>query len=178
MHGVVSLLPEPFYSQVLGLWKIFEQQYQLRGIYVTPYPHFSWQIGEHYFLDRLQYELTALLSLVFPLNVSTTGLGIFSGSSPVLYIPVVKSPQLMAVHQKLWTVLASCGEGISPYYAPAHWIPHISLAYGDITPQVMSALLAWLSAEDFSWAFTITNFSFIYEPPGQNGEVKFTLQQE
>ena len=48
MHGIVSLLPQPYYSEVEKLWDRLENNFGLSGIRVTPFPHFSWQIGENY----------------------------------------------------------------------------------------------------------------------------------
>ncbi len=42
MHGVVSLL-DCHYSQVVeDLWAELERRFGVDGVYVTPYPHFSY----------------------------------------------------------------------------------------------------------------------------------------
>ena len=48
MHGLVSLLPEPFYAQVESIWRELERDFGLTGIRVTPFPHFSWEGVEDY----------------------------------------------------------------------------------------------------------------------------------
>lgn len=175
MHGVVTILPQPYYAQVEALWDELEENFGLRGIRVTPFPHFSWQIGEEYDTAALQEALTRLSASQPPLQVSTTGLGLFTGERPVLFIPVVKSPQLAAFHQALWEALEPITIGASPYYSPQNWMPHISLVYDDLTAENMGVVLKSLACRTFNWEFTADNLSFIYEPSGVTGTIQVNI---
>jgi hypothetical protein len=42
MHGIVSLLDDRHYQLVENLWAELEREFSIRGVYVTPYPHFSY----------------------------------------------------------------------------------------------------------------------------------------
>ena len=44
MHGIVSLLDQPHYDQVEKLWVEIERRFGIKGIFVTPYPHFSYHV--------------------------------------------------------------------------------------------------------------------------------------
>ncbi|MDX9864995.1 MAG: hypothetical protein RBT34_09340, partial [Anaerolineaceae bacterium] len=52
------------------------------------------------------------------------------------------------------------------------WMPHLSLAYDDVTPQNIGPAMQWLAFQDFSWQMTIDNISFICEPSGEIGTLQ------
>jgi 2'-5' RNA ligase len=171
MHGLVTLLPQPHYAQVESIWDALEARFDLRGIRVTPYPHFSWQIGEHYPEAELRAALEEIAARTPPFTATTTGLGLFSGPRPVIFIPVVKSPALTALHRALWERLLPICQGGSPYYSPENWVPHISLAYDDVTPGRLGPVMEYLAFETYNWEMTVDNIAFIYEPAGATGQL-------
>jgi hypothetical protein len=173
MHGLVSLLPEPFYEYVQAVWKHLEDEFGLKGIRVTPYPHLSWQIGQNYSLAALEKKIKDVCRETSSFEIRTTGLGVFTGPKPVIYIQVVKSPSLYKLHETIWGIFSAYGEEISPLYRPDLWTPHISLAYEDVTEENIEDVMAWLSRQNLSWQMNIDNLAFIYEPPGKIGELKF-----
>jgi 2'-5' RNA ligase len=172
MHGIVSLLPQPYYGEVEKLWDQLEKDFGLTGIRVTPFPHFSWQIGETYDESLLQDVLDDISKNSSSITVQTTGLGVFSGTQPVIFIPVVKSPELIDFHSKVWERLEPCGTGISPYYNPENWVPHISLAYSDVNSENLGPVLTSLAFRTFNWVFEVNNFVYIYEPEGEIGTIR------
>ncbi len=176
MHGIVSLLPQPYYKNVESLWDELENQFGLKEIRVTPFPHFSWQIGEEYDLSALALVLSTVAKQTKPFPVTTTGIGIFSGTNPVIFIPVIKSPQLVRFHQQVWKALSNTGLGISDYYSPQNWVPHISLAYMDVNQQNIGGIIRHLAFQTFNWEFEVNNFVFIHEPDGTVGEKKFQIE--
>jgi hypothetical protein len=172
MHGIVTLLPEPYYSQVIAIWDELSERHGLTGIRVTPYPHFSWQIGQHYPSPQLEDTLRSIAVETSVQRVSTAGLGIFTGPSPVLYIPVVKTSALISLHHKIWERFSTFGVGISTYYNPTAWVPHISLAYLDLTPANIGLVLHDIVDRNFTWDMRIDNIAYIDEPNGSVGNLK------
>ncbi len=57
MHGVVSLFDKKNDSRVRSLWKDLEKSFQLRGVYGTPYPHFSYHVATNYDFPKLEAAL-------------------------------------------------------------------------------------------------------------------------
>lgn len=178
MHGIVSLLPQPYYKEVENIWNQLEKEVGLTGVRVTPYPHFSWQIAENYDMNKLIDVFEDIAVSTKPFEVKTTGIGLFTGKSPVVFIPVVKDIQLLKFHYSIWEKLKQVGEDISDYYSPQLWIPHISLAYEDVTKENIGIVLRKLSFMDFNWSFEVDNISFIYEQNGQIGELKHRIDFE
>lgn len=172
MHGVVSLLDTAFYVQVEDLWKALENQCGLRGIRVTPYPHFSWQISEEYNWDAMPNILLDITRDLEPFTIRTSGLGIFSGENPVIYIPVIRTGKLNNIHKKIWDGLLSISEQPSFYYAPQNWMPHISLAYKDVSKENIDCALGLLAPNNLNWQVEIDNISVIYEPENSIGKLR------
>ena len=175
MHGLVSLLPEPFYKQVEQIWQTLESAAGLNGIRVTPYPHFSWQIAEDYDLERLKPILERIASQTQPFAVHTSGIGLFSGERPVIYIALVKTLELMRFHSMVWEKALETSSMASPYYSPGNWVPHISLAYGDVTIENLGQTMKILAFQSYAWEMQIDNFAFIYEPQGEIGQIRFKI---
>ena len=109
-------------------------------------------------------------------TVRTTGIGVFSGPQPVIYIPVVKNKSLLNFHAHLWELITPTviEDAPSPYYHPDHWMPHISLAYSDVKLDNIGAVMARLAFETYNWEMEVNNIAYISEPTGTIGQLKFT----
>ena len=161
MNGVVSLLDEQHHRLVEALWAELAERFGLRGAYVAPFPHFSYQIAPQYDADLLKRMLEDVAARQPIFQVQTTGLGVFTGAQPVLYIPVVRSPQLAQFQQMLWTELARASQDASDYYHPDRWIPHITISFSDLDQQRLADVIVWLSERDFTWTITVDNLAYI-----------------
>lgn len=175
MHGLVSLLPEPYSQRVEDLWTELETCHGLQGIRVTPFAHFSWQIAWAYDFAGLEAVLHELAAVTHPFSVRTCGLGLFTGLRPVLYIPVVKDAALVRLHAAIWEAAQPHAERLSPYYGPTQWMPHISLAYEDLDEENIGSIMQTLVSRSFNWEMCIDNLAAIYEPEGETGALKFIL---
>ena len=178
MQAVVSLLDDHHTQLTEALWRELETQFGLRGVYTTPHPHFSYHVARSYDLDSLVPRLDRLIHAIRPFQVRTTGLGVFTGKSPVLTIPVVRSPALTQFHQTLWSELAACASGSLAYYGPEQWLPHITLGSGDIQKDLLAEAVRLLGERDFNWTITIDNLAFVEEDgiSGQRLGFKLTFE--
>src|SRR6266852_9486324 len=118
MNGIVSLLDKDHYQLIEDLWAELEREFSIRGVYITPYPHFSYHVAQHYDVEKLEPVLKRITSNISTFQVKTSGLGIFTGTSPVLYIPVARSLELTQLHEELWQEVASTSFGVQQYYHP------------------------------------------------------------
>jgi 2'-5' RNA ligase len=170
MHGVVSLLDDVHYALVEKLWDELAQKFDVRGIYVTPFPHFSYQVAESYDVEAVESVLRDVAGRTRPFRVRTAGLGIFTVASPILHIPIVRSPELTAFHAELWRALPQTPTGkVAAYYQPEAWVPHITLAHGDVDAAKVGEVIARLSARNFHWEITVNNLSLIYDTGTEQG---------
>ena len=163
MHGVVSLLDSIYSRVVEDLWAELERTFAVEGVYVTPYPHFSYHVAPQYDIARLEAILRHFAFNSTAFRVRTAGLGIFTGGSPVLYIPVVRSPELTHVHATLWQQISQVSSDMQDYYHPDQWIPHITIGFGDMSKDLLPQIIRLLSERDFHWEVTINNLALIFD---------------
>ena len=162
MHGIVSLLDPEHTRLVESLWVELENEFGLTSLYAPRIAHFTYQIAEDYDLKRLAAALEQFAQRQRPFRVRTTGLGLFTGGSPVLYIPVVRDADMTRIHAALWQAVEGLGSGVSPHYSPESWMPHVTLAQGDLNDDNLPRVIHFLSQRDFEWEIVINNIAFIY----------------
>jgi 2'-5' RNA ligase len=170
MHGLVSLLEEKYYKEVESIWQMLEGKCGLSGIKATPFPHFSWLIASDFDWEALETVLEEIAQKTRPFIVNTSGIGIFSGASPVIFIPIIRTQELNILHQHIWEAIQPCGEGISPYYSPKNWVPHITLAQTDLTQENISCAMQKLAFQNFNWEIKVDNISFIQQDNEMTGQ--------
>ena len=162
MQSVVSLLDQKHYQLVEDLWADLAREFAVRGIYEQPRPHFSYQVAMHYDVKSLIPALHRFVASKTSFKVRTSGLGIFPGPHPVLYIPVVRSPELTQFHEALSHDICDMGSGILEYYHPAHWVPHITIGIGDINKDNLSQMVPFLVERNFNWEITVDNIALVH----------------
>jgi 2'-5' RNA ligase len=172
MYAVVSLLDEHHYTRLESLWRELESDCSLAGITLTPLPHFSWHIAAEYDFKQLEAALDELAARVKPFRVRTSGLGIFTGQSPVIFIPVLKDFTLAGVHHRIWEQAQPVAIGASPHYATDAWVPHISLAYGDVDPKKLGCAMEKLAFQPYNWEIQVDNLALVYTISGQIGKLQ------
>jgi 2'-5' RNA ligase len=171
MHGIVSLLDNDHYQLVEDLWAELKREFSVQGVYITPYPHFSYHVAQDYDVDKIEPVLERITANITKFKVRTSGLGIFTGVSQVLYFPVVRSLELSQLHQELWEQISPASSGVQQYYHPNQWMPHITIGFGDITNDNLLQIIPFLAERDFNWEITVNNLAFIYDT-GTKQEMK------
>ncbi len=176
MNGIASLLDPYANDQVESIWDELEEECGLSGVRVTPFPHFSWQVTEGYNLPLLESALKNFTKEIQPFTIHTDGLGIFSGEKPVVYISIFKDKNLTNLHSLLWEKTISFAANPIMQYSPAQWVPHITLAYNDLTPEKVDCVFQALIYRPFNWEIQIDNLIYISRPADQTaGMGKFVL---
>ena len=168
MEAILSLLPNPFYDKVKEIWTLLENNHGIHGVNIAPFPHFSWQGAMEYEQKGLELTLKTIANLSKPFRIQTSGVGLFTGQYPVIFIQVIKSPQLMRIHQQIWSAIRPLGKDFNPHYEPDVWQPHITLAMGDVTNEQIGLLMNEISGLDFNWEFLIDHIAHFVtaEPAG------------
>lgn len=163
MHGVVSLLDEQHYEQVEQLWSELESTFRVHKLCNTPFPHFSYHVAQHYDLNKLESILRKTAAVMQPFRVRTSGLAVFTGDHPVLYVPIVRTSSLSAYHQTIYEAVAQAGDGEIAYYQPEQWVPHITLANGEALRPLLPDIMRLISTRDFMWDVRVSNLALIYQ---------------
>ncbi|MCL4561142.1 MAG: 2'-5' RNA ligase family protein [Chloroflexi bacterium] len=172
MYAIVSLLEPSTYSRIEAMWRILELQCGLQGIKTTPFPHFSWHVAENYDFDRVEGTLRQIAATSKPFTVKTAGLGLFTGTEPVIYVLIVKNENLYRFHNTIWEKIHPNAVGSNEHYAPEAWVPHITLAHSDVNRNTLICALEELAFLPFNWEIKIDNLAIV----GQTGEEVGTLR--
>jgi 2'-5' RNA ligase len=176
MNGIASLLDGPATSRVNYLWQELEARCGLDGVKTTPLPHFSWQVTEAYNLPQLEIVLHAFARQARPFVIHTSGLGLFTGENPIVYISIVKDESLIHFHSLLWEQLREIAIHPTLFYAPEQWVPHITLAYNDVTTANLDCVMRYLAFQSFNWEIQIDNLILVAQAEDQFSEtVKYRL---
>src|SRR6266705_1957582 len=163
MDGIVSFLDSKHNQLIEELWAELKQEFSVDGVYITPYPHFSYHVALDYDVDKIESVLKRITANITTFKVRTSGLSVFTGASPVLYIPVVRSLELTQLHEEIWQEIATASSGVQQYYHPEQWMPHITIGFGDISKDNLSQIIPFLAERDFNWEITVNNLALIYD---------------
>ena len=175
MIAIATLLELSANTKTAQTWQWLENECGLSGIKVAPMPHLSWQVSVDYNLDEVVKDLKLAAKSLQPFTVSGYGLGIFTREIPVLYYSLIKTEALIGVHQTLWNSVSGYAEGILEFYSPKTWIPHITLAYKDVTPDKLACGVAGLAFRSIALEIVINHFSVIYLD-GTDFGMKFNVE--
>ena len=161
MAASASLLDEQHSAKVIALWDALREELGLQGVLISPAPHFSYQTSRSFDLEMLQRVVSDVATGARPLRIRTVGLGVFAGPRPTIYLPIVRTPELTQLHLALWSAGAMATDEPSPEYHPAAWIPHITLAQGDLTQELLPHAVALLNAAELAWDLEIDNLAIV-----------------
>jgi 2'-5' RNA ligase len=177
LQGVVSILDQEHCEKVESLWDELEHEFGLKSA-AAAYPHFSYQVVERYDVQRVKDTLTRLTITAEPFNIRTSGLGIFTGNGTTLYIPVARSVYLTKFHSRLWTRLSKTARSIhTHHYGPDNFIPHITLAAGDLQSDQLPAIIKLLSSRSFNWNIHIDNLALVLDAQGTRDQwIRYPLE--
>lgn len=170
VYAVVALFDDVHTARVKGIWSKLSVECGLKAINTTPFPHFSFHIAQSYDLDQLDDHLQEIAGQTAVFSVRTTGLSVFTGLEPVVYISLVASQPLLRLHQRLWEQTSSLGERVSGHYRPGFWVPHITLANRDVTPEAVACIMKQFSSQTFSWEIDVSQLALLSQQ-GNVGEI-------
>lgn len=162
MQGVVSLLDQAHQDWINHVHAEVERLVGVRGLCSTPVPHFSYHVADAYDPEILAATLLSVAASNAGFRVRTSGLGVFTGEHNVVYIPIVRSPILTAMHHILWRQLSRASEGVSRLYHPDNWLPHITLVDNPALAPHLGEVMRLLTDLDFRWEIEITNIALLY----------------
>jgi 2'-5' RNA ligase len=163
LKAIVSILDPEHYARVEQLWEELEDRFGLKHPFLTPIPHFTYHVAEDYDAEALEHRLASLTRHRRPFTVRTSGLGLFTDTTPVLYIPIVRTSALTVFHQQLHTLLRPVTHASLDLYAPYYWTPHITLATRNLQCKQLGNMVSYLSERQFTWQITIDNVALICE---------------
>lgn len=153
-HGLITLLDEQHDREVKAIWRDLESACGLSWLVGrVPFPHFSWLVCDAYDETLALAAMKRIAAQAKPFEVKIAGLGVFTGEHPVLYASVTRTVELSALHGLIWQEMRPALKNTWAYYEPPNWMPHITLAEGDLTPDTLACAMRALMGRNLYWQF-------------------------
>jgi len=168
MLAITSVLDIKHAELVNNIISDFEKEFGVKQVQATPDPHITYLITEALSLDLLKNYLEKTCCSGKAFHIYTTGIGIFPGEHPVVYVPVLRTPALNRFHAQLYRDISKLSTATGPFSKPKRWLPHISLALGDTNLDMMTPMIKYLAQYTFNWEIKIDNLSIFRESPTSN----------
>lgn len=162
VFAIASLLDPRADKATHELWLKLENECQLKGIRLTPTPHFSWLGAEGYDYPIVKKVLAKMTKRMAPFRVQTSGLGLFTSPYPVLYLPIVKNRRLLEYHEQMHRHVEPFVQQPNRFYTPDAWVPHVTLANRDVTPEKLNCAVSGLLYRPLSFEITVDHLVMIY----------------
>ena len=161
--ALVTILDEPYGTEIRRLWNRFQVECGVENSLASnPIPHFSWQGAESYHSPEINEVVQHMAGLAQPFTVRTSGIGLFTGSSLVVYLALVKNQALSDLHARLWEQTHELAVQPNLYYHPDCWMPHITLAKEPMDFPSLTCILKKVVFLSFDWEIPIDHFAIIH----------------
>ncbi|MEM6430829.1 MAG: 2'-5' RNA ligase family protein, partial [Deinococcota bacterium] len=112
--------------------------------------------------DDILTRLAEIAADLPPFTARVSGLGVFAAPSPIVYLAMVRNTVLSHHHELLWSKLVGHAYTSNLHYHPEAWVPHITLAQGDVTSESLPAVMTYLSDMTFDWDIHIDNLALVF----------------
>ena len=170
MYAIISELDQDTAVLVMRLWRKLNDACGLEGIFNYPNPHFTWMGAESVEVEPIHdlFKVIAEQTYAFPVRI--TGLDVFEGSSPVLYLSLFKSFSLLNLHKNLWKQIQPYLQEPNLYYSPEQWMPHITLAFRDLTKDNLACAVKSIENEPIRQVSWVNNLTLVEADDDQLGE--------
>ncbi len=169
MLAIASLVSLNTGPRSKALWDSIEDRCSAFGYTRTRIPHFSWQVAKDYDLQSMLPTMEDLVSTWKEFSINTAGLGLFTGEYPVLYLPIIKTQNLLEKHKELWNLCSSFGTEISSMYEPENWLPHITLVHQGFSLDSVTCIIKDLYLQKISFEFLVKKIEIIFQENGNEG---------
>jgi 2'-5' RNA ligase len=159
MPGVITLLEGESAARVEALWDAMAREFGVARGYPGAVPHFTYHLADAYDIPAAARGVTAVAAAWRGFEAQASGVGVFAGDSPVIFVPVIRSAALAALHAAVSDAMDAVGMANLPYYTQAAWLPHVTIAQGNVPADALGPLLAWLARTPIDWRIPVTNLA-------------------
>lgn len=172
MYAITTMLKPSIIEQLHSPWQLLGLECLTSGITLAPFPHFSWLGCGDARIDSALDVLEKLAITSKEFTVRTSGFGVFTGTKPVLYLPIIKDQNLLSVHRELWHALAQIVEKPNIYYSPENWIPHITLVLDNLDDELLGCAVRPLVSVNIDLEINVDHFELDYFDGENLGAIK------
>ncbi|OEH91086.1 2'-5' RNA ligase family protein [Bacillus solimangrovi] len=159
--GIASLLSGQEKKEVLHYWDVFKEEYHSVGVQSFDHPNLGFQGGECSDVEALKVELVNLCERIRPFEIIVDGFGYFESPAKVVFLNVIKTNALLELHKEINRLLDDKCNDIFELYTPENWVPHISLAMGDLSNEHFDKFKVDYAEKSPSFNQTISNLALV-----------------
>ena len=170
MFSIISELDPDTAVFVMHLWRKLSDACGLKGIYNFPNPHFTWLVADSVETKPVCELMAEIAKKTYTFPVRMTGINVFEGHSPVLYLSLFKSLALAKLHLNLLHQVKPFFGEINKYYSPEHWIPHVTLALRDLTNETLDCAVKSIEEEATGQMLWVNNIMLVQADEKEQGE--------
>ena len=158
---VALLPPENVQQKATKIKEYFSQVYHSRAAlksppHITLQPPFKWNLAD---LPILQQHLQEFAQSKAPIPLSLDGFGSFR--QRVIYINVIKTPELIAIQRQFWKYLESSLGIIDEMAKKRPFSPHLTVAYRDLTRDNFQKAWSEFTDKEFLFEFIIPQLTLL-----------------
>jgi 2'-5' RNA ligase len=161
-YAVATLVNPSENSELQATWKWIFKVCQAQDVQPTRMPHLSWHVSMDYDAAALDDFLKHILPSLEPFDIRTTGVGIFSGEHPVVYLPVVKTRKIVELHELLFKGINHLTGSPNRFYNPDVWIPHITVVYESSLMENICGVINELARKPIETTLRFDHLAVIY----------------
>jgi 2'-5' RNA ligase len=161
MQGLVILLDDASSAAVQEIWQGVEDTFDVRLMPAGTVPHISLHVAEHYDEPLLRERAASLARSMTPFSAHTSGFAVFTGSEPVVYLPVARNPRLTLLHRAAWQEAGAAAAEPSAFYAVDRWLPHVTIAQPGMTTDMLTALAVWLNRRPLDLEIAVNEIAIL-----------------
>ena len=127
MRSILSLIENSENSEICRIMNAIRPSLIDKKPLIWKYPHITWHSAEEYQLPILENYLQVLSDNWVRTKIRVTGIGMFTGKTQVLYLPVIKTPSLVQMQKQVYKFCKPISTKASRFFHPEIWIPHITI---------------------------------------------------
>jgi len=151
---IALLPPGEIQNYTNEIKEYFAQNYQSQGAknsppHITLQPPFEWQLDA---VPVLEQALSTFAQTQTPMTITLKGFGAFAPR--VIYINILKTPELLTLQKALMTYLETSLGIVHPDPQSRPFVPHMTVAFRDLTESNFRA--AWSEFQDRQLEFEFT----------------------
>jgi 2'-5' RNA ligase len=127
-------------------------------------PHISLALLDRVDPTTAPAVLASLASDQMPLPVEFSSAGTFPGTEGVVFLAPAITPELLAIHRRVYSHLTALGLRVHEYYRPGRWVPHCTVAM-ELEPHQVPQALAVCRGEHLFVPATLVEIGLVeYRP--------------
>jgi 2'-5' RNA ligase len=161
VQAIVSVIDDPYREQIENIWGELKAVFGLPRLTGATRPHMTFQTADSYPEAAATARLRAIAGESGRFEIETHGLGVFRGDDVSIYLHVTPSTALRALQERVWLATSVDGTSVRDVFAPATWVPHITIASGSVSQDELETAMRFLGRRSYEWRIPITNLAFV-----------------